>query len=200
MTVWALVPVKPFLRSKSRLAGVLSPRARAGLSRRFLGHALDVLGQVPDLAQTVVISRDPAARALARGRGARALGEPAASDLNQALWRGTEAALAAGAQAVLVLPTDLPLLSVDDVVQLIGGEPGPHVAIAPDRHETGTNALFVRPPGLFRYAFGGGSFERHLALAREAGAAVRICRLPGIALDVDGPDDLRLFEAAQRAA
>jgi 2-phospho-L-lactate guanylyltransferase len=200
MTIWALVPVKPFLRSKSRLAGVLSPRARAGLSRRFLGHALDVLAQVPALARTLVISRDPAARALARARGAQTLREPAASDLNQALWRGTQAALAAGAQAVLVLPTDLPFLAVEDVLQLIGAARAPDVALAPDRHGTGTNALFVRPAGLFRYAFGGGSFERHLNLARAAGAAVRVCRLPGVALDVDGPDDLRLYQTAQENA
>jgi 2-phospho-L-lactate guanylyltransferase len=178
---------------------VLSPRARAGLSRQFLGHALDVLAVVPGLAQTLVISRDPAARALGRERGTLTLAEPAASDLNQALWRGTEAAMAAGAQAVLVLPTDLPFLSVEDVVQLIGVEAGPDVGLAPDRHGTGTNALFVRPPGMFGYAFGGGSFERHLALARAAGAAVRVCRLPGVALDVDGPEDLRLYQAARRA-
>jgi 2-phospho-L-lactate guanylyltransferase len=200
MAVFALVPVKPFLRSKSRLAGVLSPRARAGLSRQFLGHALDVLAQVPGLAQTLVISRDPAARALALERGAQTVVEPASAGLNLALWAGTGTALAVGASAVLILPTDLPFLAVDDIVQLIGREPAPDVGLAPDRHGTGTNALFVRPPRLFRYAFGPGSFERHLALAREAGADVRVCRLPGVALDVDGPEDLQLFEAAQRAA
>jgi 2-phospho-L-lactate guanylyltransferase len=197
MPVWAIVPVKPFLRSKSRLAQVLSPQERAGLSREFLGHALDVLAEVPHVAQTLVVSRDPAALALARERGAMAVMETGAPDLNGALTRATRVALAAGAGAVLVLPTDLPLLTADDVAQLIGAEPGPEVALAPDRHERGTNALYLRPPDLVPYAFGPGSFERHLALARQAGAAVRVCRLPGAALDVDGPEDLRLYQATK---
>jgi 2-phospho-L-lactate guanylyltransferase (CobY/MobA/RfbA family) len=57
MPIWAIVPVKPFLRSKSRLAGVLTPEERAGLSREFLGHALGVLRQVPAIRQTLVIRR-----------------------------------------------------------------------------------------------------------------------------------------------
>jgi 2-phospho-L-lactate guanylyltransferase len=75
--------------------------------------------------------------------------------------------------------------------------PGPAVTLAPDRHETGTNALFVRPPGLLAYAFGAGSFREHLARARAAGAEVRVCRLAGLALDVDQPEDLAVYRAVQ---
>ncbi|MCC6192797.1 MAG: 2-phospho-L-lactate guanylyltransferase [Anaerolineales bacterium] len=198
--IWAIVPVKPFLRSKSRLAGVLSQRERAGLSREFLGHALDVLGRAPAVAQCIVVSRDPAALALARERRARAVAEDGALDLNAALGRATGVAAAAGAGAVLILPTDLPFLTVDAVAQLIGNGRGPEVVIAPDRHEIGTNALYIRPPGLLDYVFGPESFQRHLALARTAGAEVHVCRLPGVALDVDGPEDLQLYYAAKSGA
>jgi 2-phospho-L-lactate guanylyltransferase (CobY/MobA/RfbA family) len=52
---------------------------------------------------------------------------------------------------------------------------------------------------LLGYAFGPGSFQRHQRLARRAGAGVRVCRLPGFALDVDEPADLALYRAGQLA-
>jgi len=201
MPIWAIVPVKPFLRSKSRLAAVLSPEARAGLSRDFLGHALRVLAQVPEISRVLVVSRDPAALALARELHARTVTEAGAPDLNRALTRATLVAVAEHAAAVLILPTDLPLITVADVQTLIAVDrPGPTVTLAPDRHGTGTNALFVRPPGLVAYAFGGESFAEHTQRALAAGAEVRVCRLPGLALDVDKPEDLAVYRAAQAGA
>jgi len=198
MPVWAIVPVKPFLHSKSRLAAVLSPEARAGLSREFLGHALRVLAQAREIERVLVVSRDPAALALAREFKAHTVTEVGAPDLNLALARATRVAGAGGAGAVLILPTDLPFMTVADLQALIAAEGGgPAVALAPDRHEAGTNALFVRPPGLLAYAFGVGSLAEHQQRAHAAGAAVRLCRLPGLALDVDGPDDLAVYQAAQ---
>jgi len=199
MTIWAIVPVKPFMRAKSRLSGVLSPQERAGLSREFLGHALEVLSQVTAISQTVVVSRDPAALALAHERRARTVTEAGAPDLNSALTRATQVAAAGRVTGVLILPTDLPFLAPEDIGQLIAPDgDGPRVSIAPDRREDGTNALFVVPPGLLSYAFGEHSFSRHLELAQAAGARVRVCRLPGVALDVDGPEDLSLYLAARK--
>ena len=71
----------------------------------------------------------------------------------------------------------------------------PVVAIAPDRHNEGTNALLVCPPGLIRYAYGIGSFARHCELARQAGARLEIVHRPGLALDLDLPEDLDLFNS-----
>jgi 2-phospho-L-lactate guanylyltransferase len=195
--MWAIVPVKPFLRAKSRLAGILSPHERAGLSREFLGHALAVLGQVPSIRQTLVISRDSEALAIARERGVRTVTESGAPDLNAALTRATEAAVRFGARAVLILPTDLPLLTPADVEQMtaVDGDEA-LVVIVPDRHEKGTNAVFVRPPGLIQYAFGVDSFQEHVRRARSACARVKICRLPGPALDVDLPEDFQLYQTA----
>ena len=199
MPTWAIVPVKPFLHSKSRLASILSPQERAGLSRELLGHALDVLAQVPAVAQTLVISRDPEALALARQRQARTVTESGAPDLNKALRRATQVALSLGADAVLILPTDLPFISPDDIRQLADERArAPTVIIAPDRRERGTNALFVRPPGLLEYAFGPDSFHAHSELAARAGAPARICRLPGTGLDIDLEEDWELYQTYTR--
>ncbi len=200
MAIWAIVPVKPFVSAKSRLASVLTDEERAGLSREFLGHALDVLAQVPAIDQTLVISRDPAALALAAARGVRTAVEPGAQGLNTALTLAARLAREAQAGAVLILPTDLPLLTAGDVAQLLAEDTGkPMMGIAPDRHEQGTNALFVRPPEGVPFAFGEGSFKRHIALATNAGVRVQVVRLPGAALDVDVPEDFRLFRDSSGA-
>ncbi len=196
MSTWAIIPVKPFHTAKTRLASALSPGERAALSREFLAHALSVLAEVPEVAHRLVISRDPAALALARTYGAHTITEAGAPDLNRALQRATQAARASRAESVLVLPTDLPWLAVGDIRAMLADPlDGPSAVIAPDRHESGTNAIWMRPPGLLPYAFGPGSFQRHLALADEAGIPARICRLPGLGLDVDLPEDLALYRA-----
>jgi 2-phospho-L-lactate guanylyltransferase len=198
--IWAIVPVKPFTSAKTRLASVLTEAERAGLSREFLEHTLAVLAQVPAIGNTLVVSREPQALELARLRGFTPVSENGAQGLNAALTLATRVARAAQAGAVLILPTDLPLLSAPDVAALIGADPGkPQIVIAPDRHEQGTNALFLRPSDALPYAFGEGSFMRHVALATNAGVPVRVCRLPGAALDVDVPDDLRLYREGRGA-
>jgi 2-phospho-L-lactate guanylyltransferase len=197
LSIWAIVPVKSFASAKSRLASVLREEERAGLSRDFLQHTLAVLAAVPAVAHRLVISRDPAALEMARADGAESLMEAGAGDLNEALEQATRAAQEGQAGAVLILPTDLPLLKTADVEQVIlPMSDGPGAVLVPDRHDAGTNALFVRPAGGLQYAFGEGSFARHRTLAERSGLLVRICRLPGMALDVDEPEDWRLFQAA----
>ena len=193
--MWAIVPVKPFQNAKSRLAGILSPQERAGLSREFLGNALAVLGQVPAVERMLVISRDTEALALARSRGAYTVTEAGAPDLNAALSRATEVAQSLGARAVLILPTDLPLLNAQDITEIAADpDDDPLMVIVPDRHEKGTNALYLRPPGLIQYTFGRDSFQKHLAQARRACARVKVSRRPALALDVDLPEDFQLYQ------
>jgi len=144
----------------------------------------------------LVVSRDSAALTLARDRGVRTVTESGTPDLNMALRRASEAAQSLGAHAVVILPTDLPLLSAGEVRQLIAEpEMDPVLVVAPDRRGVGTNALFMRPPGLIEYSFGPDSFRRHLAQAERAGARVRVYHSTGTEHDVDLPEDWELCQA-----
>jgi len=201
MSIWALVPVKPIKLAKSRLAGVLSPREREELNRGFLRQTLAVVTRQPRIERTMVVSRDPAALAVAREYGARTLMEEGAPLLNLALTRATIVAQSYGVFGLLVVHADLPLLTAEEIDSMLcAGSRGPGVVIAPDRHEGGTNALLVSPPGLIQYAFGPGSFAEHLRRAQEAGAKVIVCRLPGLSLDIDVPEDLELYRSRLAAA
>ena len=195
MTIWAIVPVKPIRLGKSRLSGVLSDDERAILNRMFLEQTLEVIRNTPTVTQTLVISRDPAALAIAREFGARTVLEDGNPNLNSALTRATMLARNYATRGVLVLPADLPLLTKDDLLLFLDHiYKSPCVIITPDRHENGTNALLVSPGGLIKYNFGRGSFTRHCELAKEAGARLEIVRNPHIELDLDTPDDLALLK------
>jgi 2-phospho-L-lactate guanylyltransferase len=196
MTIWAIVPVKPLNESKSRLSKVLSRKERKDMSEKMLVNTLNVLGEVSEIDRTMVVSRDSRALSIARDLQARTLAESGTPDLNGALERATAVARGYGISAVLVLPADLPLLSVEDVHKIISNSNDPPVVvIAPDRHQQGTNALLTSPPGIIEYDFGKNSFARHVQLAERSGARVEICDLPTLGLDLDNPEDLELLEA-----
>ena len=193
MTLWAIVPVKPLRRGKSRLSSVLSQEERATLNTHLLAHTLDTLAEIPEIEHILVVSRDQAALALAREHGARTVQENGAPQLNLALARATIVAKNYATRGVLIVPADLPLITPEDVQMMLAhGIDPPVVVVAPDRHRQGTNALLVCPVGLIDYDFGPGSFQRHCLRAEQAGARLDIVDLPSLALDVDLPEDLEM--------
>ncbi|MEJ2354109.1 MAG: 2-phospho-L-lactate guanylyltransferase [Anaerolineales bacterium] len=193
MTLWAIVPVKPLRRGKSRLSPVLTEEERADLNRRLLMHTVDTLKSIAEIEHVLVISRDPAALALSREHGARTVQENGAPHLNVALARATLVAKNYATRGVLIVPADLPLITPEDVrLMLEKVQDPPAVVVAPDRRQQGTNALLVCPAGLIEYDFGPGSFKRHCERARAAGARLEILELPSLELDMDLPEDLEL--------
>ncbi len=194
MSIWAIIPVKPLNRGKSRLEGVLSPDERKQLSEMMFRRVLTTVKSVPQITGALVISRDPHALAIARDLGAHTVQESGALELNNALMRATQVVGGWRGGAVLILPADLPLITVEDVQGVTElGQENMTVVVATDNHEDGTNAMLIRPPGLIPYAYGAGSFQRHIALAKEAGATVKVYHSDRLALDIDMPADLEKY-------
>ncbi len=193
LTIWLVVPVKPLDEAKSRLAAVLSEEGRAALSHRWLLGVLATAQAAGCLAGLAVISRDPGVLAAAAQQGAVPIRETG-DDLNAALEQARQHPCVADAGALLVLPSDLPLLTVDDLQALAAlAELGEGVVIAPS-HDGGTNALLLRPPHAIPYAFGEASYARHCALAAAAGLPCRTYRSETLAWDMDYPEDLLMIE------
>jgi 2-phospho-L-lactate guanylyltransferase len=193
MTLWAIVPVKPLRRGKSRLAGVLTEEERLGLNSQLLVHTVEILGAIPEIEHVLVVSRDQGALSLARAHGARTVQEKGAPELNVALTRATIVAKRYATRGVLIIPSDLPMISKEDVYAMLDKvKDPPVVVVAPDRKKKGTNALLICPVGLIEYDYGPDSFERHCQHALEAGARLEICELSSLALDMDVPEDLEL--------
>lgn len=199
MALWAIIPVKPLRRGKSRLAKVISADKRADLNQYLLQHTIQVLNTVDEIEHILVISRDKEALALARELGARTVQEYGNPGLNTALSRAVEVAKSYKICGILIIPADLPRLEAEDIKAILAfrNDP-PVVVIAPDRKKEGTNALFVCPPDLIDFKYGKGSFDKHSQGARDAGARLEICNLPSLELDLDEPEDFALMEAELR--
>ena len=149
MSSWAVIPAKSPAEAKSRLAAALSPAGRAALVRRLLAGTVSAALASPALAGAVVVSASAELRALASTLGAHVCPDPppASGDpLNAAIVAGCRHATALGATAVVVLPSDLPLLEPDVITEFLDEAGDAAVAVAPDRSGTGTNALLLRPP------------------------------------------------------
>jgi 2-phospho-L-lactate guanylyltransferase len=179
----AILPIKEVGERKSRLAGRLSPEARAALSEHMVIHVIECLRQAEAIERIILLS--PARPAYARTEWRKDEGRGLNAEL-----AGLRTQLASS--PLVVIHGDLPLLSPIDVAALVdGADMG--CAIAPDRHGTGTNALAIAAGLPFAFAFGHGSCARHSMAAADKG---RIVHRTGLSLDLDTPEDMDAAIAA----
>jgi 2-phospho-L-lactate guanylyltransferase len=192
-TFWAIVPIKPLRRGKSRLRDVLNPEQRVELNTALLINTIKNLKQVPNIENVLVVSRDPEALAIARDEGAKTLLEHGSPELNVALTRAMMFLRAYHVYGVIVVPADLPLLNPQDVEDLVrmAQEKSPSLIIVPDMRHNGTNILLQTPPDLIPYNYGEGSFARHVASAEEQDIPVKVVERRSLSLDLDEPEDLQ---------
>jgi 2-phospho-L-lactate guanylyltransferase len=178
-----LVPLKALAEAKGRLAPEVGPLQRRLLAIAMFEDVIAALQAVPALAAPVVVSPDREVWRRADAMGCRVVEEPpGAGDLNAAL---ASAAKAANGEALLVVAADLPLASAAALERVLAAEAP--VAVVPSADGGGTNVLAWRDPGSFAPSFGPDSAARHLAVP----GAVRVDD-PGLSLDVDTADDLRV--------
>jgi 2-phospho-L-lactate guanylyltransferase len=193
MTV-AVVPVKDLSRAKQRLAARLLPNQRRDLVLLMLEDVLQTLRRVPALSGIVVVTREGQVAERAALFGAEVLQEPANDGYSSAVERAAKELARRGEAAMLSIPGDVPGATPGEIERLIAACPAaPSIVLAPSRDERGTNAALVCPPDAFDLRFGEPSFEGHVARAGEAGLAIEVLRLPGLALDLDRPEDLEAF-------
>jgi 2-phospho-L-lactate guanylyltransferase len=194
MRTIAILPVKSFAAAKQRLAGQLGAGSRQALAQAMFSDVLSSLRHVPGLDAVVVVTADRVAEAAARGERVQVLRDTEQQGQSPAAAIGIRYALAAGYDRVLLVPGDTPLLDPLEVAGLLARRSS--VAIVPDRHGTGTNALLISPPDAIAPSFGPDSFARHAEAARAAGVETAVERLSTLMLDVDTPDDLAELAAA----
>jgi len=193
--VFALVPVKDPAQGKSRLAELLDASARRALNRSLAERTFECCAAAFGPERTVVVTAADATAAEASARGLIVVREESGGDLNAALALAARHAMGQGADALVVVPVDLVLLTptaLRSVVSRVTEAPG--CVLVPDRHGVGTNLLGVRPARADLFRFGERSLNEHRRAAAEAGLAVRVHAEPALALDLDTPEDYRLWE------
>ncbi len=192
--VWAIIPVKETRGAKQRLASALSASLRQKLALAMLEDVLDAIAGVDGLGGAILVTVDPDAEKLARRYDMGTIADGAHDGHTGAVNAGARYLVAQGRRALLTLPGDLPLVTAAEIEQLIAAHgPAPAFTIAPAHDDLGSNAILMSPPQAVPLRFGEDSFFPHLAAARAQGIEPCVVRLPGIAFDIDNPQDLHHF-------
>jgi 2-phospho-L-lactate guanylyltransferase len=180
------VPVKSLSRAKSRLRPALAPLERGALTLAMLEDVLDSAQAVPGW-EPWVVSPDEVALEIAARRGVRPVAEDKPS-LANAIRQVERLAVETGADALAILPGDLPLVTPDalqEAFRTLGA-----VVLARSGDGTGTSLLVRRPPRAMPARFGADSFRRHIELAAERELPVAVVERPELSFDLDRPGDI----------
>jgi 2-phospho-L-lactate guanylyltransferase len=178
-----LVPIRSFDDAKSRLNDVLDHEGRIRLMRTLAQRVVEAARGLP----VWVVTDDAEVAEWASHHGAVPLGVDR-SGLSESVSAAMEVMRRRGFDRVIIAHADLAL--VDDLT----GMDGPGVSIAPDRHRDGSNVMCIPAGSGFRFAYGPGSFDRHVAEAKRLGLPVRVVDDPTLAIDIDEPADLSFVE------
>jgi 2-phospho-L-lactate guanylyltransferase len=201
--IHVVLPMRTVSGGKARLGEALDAEEREELVLGMLLHTVGVLGAWAVCRRIHLVSPDPLLGAVASGADVEVtVHRQETGGLNDGIRLGVSAARVEGAASLLVLPGDLPHLSVEALDELltaadagvVAAAGGPLVTIVPSDAGGGTNALLLRPPDAVAPAFGPGSFEAHLRAAEAGGIAVQVVSDPVLGFDLDTPDDLERLD------
>ena len=186
-----LVPVKNLSGAKQRLAAILDQPSRTKLAQAMLHDVLTTLHGWRNRPQVAVVTGDPYAMTLATEYGFDIIADPDNPGETGAIEMATRVCVERGVDSTLIIPADIPLLQAWELEEIMKNAPVAGSVLVPAADRRGTNAAFRRPADLFPLRFGNDSFKPHHAAAQATGQPCVVLNLPGIAVDVDNPDDLQ---------
>jgi 2-phospho-L-lactate/phosphoenolpyruvate guanylyltransferase len=186
-----LIPVKNLSAAKQRLAAVLDQPARTELAQTMLRDVVTAIAAWPRRPACALVTSEPFALELARQYDFEIIPDPANPGETGAIEMATRLCVERGIDNTLVIPADIPLIQATELEQIYAVAPDEGSVLAAAADGRGTNAIFRRPANLFPLRFGNDSFKPHLAAAQATGKPCHVLQLPGIAVDVDNPEDLQ---------
>ena len=190
--MWGIIPIKNINQAKHRLKPVLYPEERQEFSKAMFEDVLSTMMAVPEFEQVAVATVCPTARIIAKKYVATVLATGQDEGQTAAVARAAEILDAKGIAGMLVIPGDVPLVTVEEiqtVLELHGN--APTMTIVPARDEQGSNCITLSPPTAVPLRFGPNSYFPHLETARKMGLTLNTPKLAGIGLDIDTQDDLQ---------
>ncbi|MGE3992797.1 2-phospho-L-lactate guanylyltransferase [Pseudorhodoplanes sp.] len=195
MRLAALIPVKGFDFAKQRLSGVLTPIERRDLARNMLTDTIALAKSTSIITDIFVATGDADVLSLAKTSQLNVSISNSSLDLNETINKTAKQLAQEHYDRILVLPTDLPLATADDLSSLVAAhvEFQDHLTIAVAQKDFGTNCLVMAPPASMDVCFGTLSGLRHLESAQSHGLQAHALSLPGLDLDIDDPTDICKF-------
>ena len=184
-----VVPIRSFDGALSRLERVLDAAGRKRLMRLMAGRVVAAAEGMP--VHVVTDDAEVASWAAQMGTGVVHVGRPG---LSVSVEWAVDRLSASGTERVVVAHADLVL------ARTLQPAVGPGLTIVPDRGRDGSNVVCVPTKSGFRFAYGPGSFRRHVAEAERLGMPVTVVDDEELATDIDQPADLRHLPRELRRA
>ncbi len=186
-----LVPIKDLRGAKSRLSPILSPAERTQLAQAMAEDVFDALAPFASDPGVAVVSGDLWASQQAKARKFTIIFDDVQAGETAAIELATSFCLNNGSEFSVVFPADVPLITAEEVRAVLHTMPSRGCVVVPAGDNRGTNGILRRPADLIPLRFGNDSLQPHLTAARATGEELIVLTgLLGIAIDVDGPDDL----------
>ena len=186
MVTWAILPVKQYAVGKSRLQGIFSETELVKLNQNLFESTFTKIQQTSGIDRILVVSKEESARAWCKSQGGIPLREEDQSSLNAAIVQAQDYVSNHGGGRIMVLPSDLPLMTSNDLESMMNLADGERMlVIVPDHYQSGTNALLMSEPHLIEPNFGTGSFRKHTRQAREKNIDLVVYLCKNIQWDLD---------------
>lgn len=186
-----LVPIKNTASAKQRLASILDQPSRTQLAQAMLTDVLTAIHEWKGRPKVSIVTSDPYATKVARDYGFDVIPDPENPGETGAIEMATRVCVKQGEPSTLVIPADIPLIQPWELEEIYKQAPAQGSVLVPAGDGRGTNAVLRCPADLFPLRFGNDSFKPHHAAAQATGMRCVVLNLPGIAVDVDNPLDLR---------
>jgi 2-phospho-L-lactate/phosphoenolpyruvate guanylyltransferase len=186
-----LLPVKEFSSAKQRLSPALDARARAGLARAMLKDVLGALGRARAPERVVVYTASDEVIEMVELSGFEFVKERSIDGHSAAINHLIDE-FSSNSSQILAIAGDLPKLLPSEIDFVLNAASEP-VTLIPSSDWTGTNGVLFIPPARIAMEYGEGSFRRHLSKVSAAGLHSDVMDLPGLAFDIDTPEDLQRF-------
>jgi len=186
-----LIPIKDTSGAKQRLSSILDQPSRTRLAQAMLHDVLTTLHHWKERPRIGVVTSDTYAIQLAQQYDFELIPDPDNPGETGAIEMATRLCAGRGEDYTLVIPADIPLIQAWELEKILTNAPDEGSVLVPAADGRGTNAAFRRPANLFPLRFGNDSFKPHRAAAEATGKPCMVLNLPGIAVDVDNPEDLQ---------
>jgi 2-phospho-L-lactate/phosphoenolpyruvate guanylyltransferase len=194
--MWAVLPVKSLKKVKTRLSPALSPVERVDLFRCMLHDVLSTLVEVREIERALIVTCDPEVVRIASRFDVSILNDESDDGHTAAVGRAAQWLISRGADGLLQVPADIPGVTpqeLADVLAIHYAKRSRAFTISPSHDYGGSNCVVCTPPDVIDLSFGNDSFRRHMSIAHAAEVECSIVERPGIALDIDCPQDLANF-------
>lgn len=194
MKTTVIIPVKSLINAKSRLSSILNFGERCELTFCMLSDVLKAVKASKSITDIIIVSSDQRVLDFSKKFGARILKEEYDEGVNAAVSKAIQLCLKNGIESILILPSDIPLLSpidIDNIVKM--AEESPIMVITPALRLNGTNALFLKPPNLIRTFYDEDSFHNHLRFSLNLGIKTKIYLSKRVMLDIDSLEDINIY-------